>query len=173
MAIYREDIVDIDLKSGSLFRSFFNRQLGEGDISGDLFGVRLFRYGEPESLTGVSCVGYFIKPDGDSVTITGGRSGNLVYVILPESCYVTNGQFQLTIKITNGEASTTVRIVDGTIIDTILGNIIDPGTVIPDLSEFEALVERAEAAAETIEGFSITNTLLTGTRYRIDYELTT
>ena len=51
--IFKEDFVDIDLGKGSVFRSFMNRMIGEGDAAGDQFGVRVLRNGEAEDLTGV------------------------------------------------------------------------------------------------------------------------
>ena len=62
MADYREHIVNIDLESGQVHRSFANFAIGEGDINSQRYGVRLFRNGNPVDVEG-SVVGYFIRPD--------------------------------------------------------------------------------------------------------------
>ena len=165
--LFRENIADIDLNTGTVHRSFQNMSIGEGDEKANRYGVRIVRNGEPVTLSGVSVVGYFIRSDGSSVVISGSVNGNIAYVDLPEACYVYDGNFTLSIKLATSNETATIRIVDGTVVNTVEGSIIDPGSVVPDLSAFTALVEAAEAAAEVIEGFSISEEQITGTRYKI------
>lgn len=167
MAIYNEHIVDIDMESGTIHRSFINKSIGEGDSNGNRYGVRLFRNGEPVDMTGVTCNGYFVRHNGTSVAISGQKSGNKCYVELPLSCYTVEGTFKLSIKLTKGTTTITALIIDGEVVDTVTGAIIDPGSVIPDISAFATLVSRVETAAETIEDFDISATQITGTRYKI------
>ena len=166
--IYKEDVIDFDLETGNTNRSFSHKILGEGDIKGNRFGIRITRNGEEINMTGVSVIGYFINANGDTEVINGERSGSKCWVELPEACYTVEGKFTLSIKISDGTTITTVRIIDGTIENTAVGTAYDPGQVIPNLEDFEELVERVEEAAETIEGINITNTLISGTRYRIN-----
>ena len=117
MAIYKQNIVNIDLDKANVFRSKLNHSIGLNDNIADHFGVRVFRSGVAVDLTGVSVVGYFRKPDNTIVTI---RSGNLVSdneaaVVLPSSCYTVAGQFCLYIKLADSNITSTVRIVDGTV----------------------------------------------------------
>lgn len=169
MAHYRNDIIDIELESGSVYRSFLNHQLSEGDIKGNRFGVRLKRNGQLVNAGGATCMGYFIRHEsGDTVTINGGTfSGNTVYVTLPAACYAVNGNFTLVIKLVGGGVTGTMRIVDGTVVDSVLGSIVDPGNVVPDLDELMDVIGRAEAAAAVINGLSVTSEQITGTRYKI------
>lgn len=146
MAIYKEDIVDIELSSGTIYRSFLNRNIGEGDQLANRFGVRLLRNGEPESISG-TCSGYFIRPDGGTVVITGTISGNTAYVDLPQTCYTYEGQFALAIKITSGSATGTMRIIDGVVSNTTTDTLVDPGTILPSI---ESLIASIEAAVDTI-----------------------
>ena len=166
MANIRENIVGIELEGSQLHRSFASNLLGEGDIGCQKYGVRLFRNGEPENIDG-SVVGYFIRQDGQTVTIAGEKDGNVGTVTLEEACFVVPGNFTLAIKITNASMSTTVRIVDGTIVDTMAGDLVDPGSVIPDLSDYEDYAEAIEAAAETVEGLTLGTTKITGSRYKL------
>lgn len=167
MALYLEDIVDVDLNN-PVVRSFAARVIGEGDTRSNRFGVRIFRDGSPVNINGGTCMGYFIRHGhADTVIIDGGSfSGNEAYVTLPESCYVYDGPFTLVIKLIGGGVTGTVRIVDGTVIDSLLGQAIDPGHVIPDIDTLSSLVARAEAAAATISGISITTELISGENYR-------
>ena len=167
MAINKEDIQIIDLETGTISRTFLNKALGEGDAYGDRFGVIVQRGGQPVDLTGVSVSGFFIRANGTTESLSGSRSGSKCWVDLPAACYAVEGNFTLGIKLTHSGTTVTARIVDGTIVNTSLGNIYDPGSLIPDLADWTDLVTRAEAAAEKIESFDITATLISGTRYRL------
>ena len=167
MAINKEDIQIIDLETGTISRTYINKALGEGDSYGDRFGVIVQRGGQPVDLTGVSVSGFFIRANGTTESLSGSRSGSKCWVDLPAACYAVEGNFTLGIKLTHSGTTVTARIVDGTIVNTSLGSIYDPGSIIPDLADWTALVTRAEAAAATIESFDITAMLISGTRYRL------
>lgn len=161
------DFIDIDRKAGQLHRGFISRTLGEGDISGNIFGVRINDGDEPANLTGCACVGYFIRADGITLVIDGSVSGNTASVQLPEACYAVTGSFSLAIKVTGTGFSETMRIVYGTVADLITGEINDPSEQIPSLEDLLEVISRAETAADTINGISITTEQITGTRYKI------
>lgn len=156
MAHYFDNIVDVDMGSGWVHRSFVNRVLCEGDEMANRFGARMFRNGEPVNADGASCFGYFIRSDRTTVVIDGGTfSGNTVYVTLPESCYAVDGCFSLVIKLVGDNYTTALVVIDGTVIDSVIGGIIDPGSTVPDLDELMAVIERAEDAADRIADMSI------------------
>ena len=169
MAIYKEDLVDIDLNSGSVHRSFIQRIIGEGDKNANRFGVRLWRNKEPVNIGGSTCMGYFIRHSrGDTVTINGGLfNGQEAYVTLPQACYAYDGAFSLIIKLVGGNVTGTMRIVDGTIVDSMIGSPIDPGSQIPDLADLLAVIERAEVAADAIAEFDVHTELISGENYAI------
>ena len=160
-------IVDIDINSGSLHRSFANQMIGGGDEAGNRYGLRLMNNGEPVSMSGASCIGYFIRSDGETLVINGTVSNGVAYVELPAAAYAKEGQFSLAIKVTGTGFANTMRIVDGTVVKTTTDNMYDPASEIPSLESLMAVIERAEAAAETIDDLSITATQITGTRYKI------
>lgn len=163
------DLVDVDIKTAgaTIHRSFTNKIIGEGDINGDQYGVRVFNNKEPANLAGCTCNGYFIRPDGTTSVISGTISGNTAYVTVPEECYIYSGNFTLSIKILGTGFAGTMRIIDGTIADTTTSTMIDPGSVIPDLSDWLALVQTANNAATNIGKIHIESELITGTRYRM------
>ena len=163
MANYREDIVNIELSTGLIHRSFLKKSIGEGDKKADRFGVRAYRNGVPENLSG-TCSGLFIRADGATVPVSDGYvSGNLAYVTLPETCYAVEGYFSLAIKVTTANDITTLRIVDGMVSRTSTDVAADPGTIIPSI---EALIEAIDEAVASIpEDYSaLQNAVYTKTR---------
>lgn len=173
----KTNYIDIDINKGTVTREFSNVILGGGDVGADYFGVRLFADGVPYSVSDTSCIGYFIRPDGNTMIISGvGMSGtrdNIAWVRLPSACYAYFGAFVLSIKIVGDGFAVTQRIIDGTIVETMTGAVIDPGNVIPSLADYTALVQRAEAATALINKFSVASELITGTRYKIKVTKTT
>lgn len=175
MANYREDIMDINLEGGTINRSFINNTIGEGDADGNRFGVRVYRNGEPVNLTGAGISGYFIRADGTTVTIPPGtKIGNKCWVTLPAACYAVEGNFTLSLKIALAGEIITARIVDGTVVNTVSETIVAPVDLIPsvDPDDYDAWVALVEAAAEKIEGITIEETLIAGTRYKIEVATT-
>lgn len=168
MAIYKEDIADVDLLGGNLHRTFMNMQIGEGDGSANRFGANVLIGGSPANLAGASCVGYFIRPDGITLVLSGTVSGNKAYIDLPTAAYAREGNFTLTIKISGSGYANTVRIVDGTVVNTTSGDISDPAGDLPSLAQYEQVVEDAQAASEEIESLHVTATQITGTRYKLE-----
>ena len=147
MAIYNENIVDIELTSGSIFRSFLSHTIGSGDVLANRFGVRVFRNGEPEDIGG-NCFGLFVRADGGTVTISSGVvSGNVAYVDLPEACYAVEGNFTLAIKCQGGGVTGTLRIVDGVVSRTSTNAVVDPGTLVDSVDD---LIEAIDTAVESI-----------------------
>lgn len=149
MAIYTNDIVPVDLNENKIYRSPELITIGEGDRLGDRFGVAVLRNGEPVSLTGATCQGFFIRQNSTTVPLTGGISANMAYVDLDEACYAYIGQFSLVIKVVHGSSIATLRIVDGIVRRTTTDVVVDPGTVVPNLSDLLAAVAACEEAAET------------------------
>ena len=167
MDYYKENMIDIDLETGSIHRSFLNHTVGEGDAEANRYGFRVFRNREPVSLAMAAVIGHFIRADGNTIELTGETDGNTAWVTLEESCYAVEGQYTLAIKLTSGSVVGTIRMVDGTVVNTTDGAVIDPGNVIPDLEDYLAAVEAAEDAAEMIGGYSVTASLINGTDYEI------
>jgi hypothetical protein len=57
--IRKLDLVDIELTGGSIFRSWCCRSIGMADSEADRFGVKVFRDGQPVSMSGASVQGFF------------------------------------------------------------------------------------------------------------------
>ena len=116
MAIYKNDIMNVELNNnGGIGQTHLNNTIGKGDDDANRFGVRVFRDGEAEDLTGISCTGYFTDSQGNRTTLSGTVSGNEAYVTLTDDCYEYAGKFRLAIKLSGGGVTATMRIVDGTV----------------------------------------------------------
>ena len=154
MAIYKSDIVDINLETGSIHRSFLNHTIGSGDNSANRFGVRTFRDGVPADLSGASCQAVFMNAAGVNISLTsyGAVSGNEAYVTLPQACYNVEGQFCLAIKLVKDGVTGTMRIVDGVVSNTGTDGAVAPTSSVPTyqeiLSTYDAMTA-ATAAANT------------------------
>lgn len=152
MAIYKSNIVNINLEAGSIFRSFLNNSIGYKDDDADRFGVRVFRDSEPVDLSGLSCQAVFMAPNGVNIALTsyGYVSGNEAYVTLPPACYDYEGQFCLAIKLVGGGVTSTVRIVDGMVENTGASGTVTPTSAVPTYQEilatYDAMVAATSAA---------------------------
>lgn len=154
MAIYKEDIADIELESGTIHRSWLNRAIGLGDVKANRFGVRVFRNGEAENIEGCTCIGFFMRPDGTNLQIQGstytGVSGNKAWVTLPQDCYAFEGRFTLAVKLISSGAGITgtMRIVDGMVDNTGTTGTVSPTSTVPTSAEIIAAYEEAVAVID-------------------------
>lgn len=145
--LYRSDICKVDI-SKSLVRSYAGIVLATGDKNANRFGAIMYRGNDPVNLTGqgVAVMGYFIRPNAETVVVTGTVDGNTVYVDLPEACYTASGSFSLAIKVSSTDITQTVRVIDGCIRLTQTDTLVDPGEVVPSLDDLFAHIAEMEAA---------------------------
>ena len=158
MAIYKSDIVDINLNSGTIHRSFLGRAIGMADNKGDQFGIRAYRDGEYVDLTGMTVQGFFRDSHGNNIAITTGNliSGNVAAVTLPQACYNYEGAFTLAIKLIGGGVTGTVRIVDGTVANTNTTGAVAPTETVPTYQEILAVYdEMLDALEEFAQSFEV------------------
>ena len=179
MAIYKEDIVDIELESGVIHRTFLHHSIGLGDAKANRFGVRLFRNGEPEAIGTATLTALFMAPNGqnqiiDESNFSGSTTidGNVAYVTLPPACYANEGQFCLAIKLNKSGVTTTMRIVDGMVENTGVTGATVPATQVPTsdqiLAAYDAAVAMAQASVRFDTAQSLTTAQKTQARTNID-----
>jgi len=149
----RYDVREVDLNK-PLLRTNTGVLLATGDTKANRFGAVVNRAGEAVDLTGCAVMGYFIRPNSETVVCEGAHEGNTVYVDLPEACYTEEGTFSLAIKVSSTEATGTVRVIDGVVRLTQTDTLIDPGEVVPSLDELLAHITEVEAATEAAKAVS-------------------
>lgn len=154
MAFYKQDIVDINLNTGNIHRSFLNHAIGYKNDDADRFGIRTFRDGVPQDLTGASCQAVFMAPNGSKIALTsyGTVSGNVAYVTLPPACYDYDGQFCLAIQLVGGGVTGTMRIVDGMVVNTGASGTVAPTSAVPTYQEIIAQYDAMVAATAAANG---------------------
>lgn len=152
MAIYKRDIVDINLETGNIHRSFLKHSIGYLDQQADRFGIRTYRDGAPVDLSGVSVQGIFMPPQGSPISITGVQYtsviGNEAIVVLPQACYNYDGQFTLAIKLVDSTNAITgtMRIIDGMVDNTHASGTVAPTSAVPTYQEILATYDAMVAA---------------------------
>ena len=113
------------------------------------FVIHATRGGEPVTLDG-QVVATFIRADGGTEELTGGIDDGAAVVTLPQSCYAVPGRFALTIFNNGTDGSTTaVYSCVGNVINTTTDTIIDPGSVVPTMTDITAAYNAAQAALAT------------------------
>ena len=173
MAVYKRDIVDINLETGNIHRSFLKHSIGYKDQKADHFGIRTYRDGVPVDLTGVSVQGIFLPPQGDPIAITSGNivDGNVAEVVLPQACYNYDGQFTLSIKLvdSNNSVTGTMRIVDGMVDNTHASGTVAPTSAVPTYQEILSTYDEMVAATAAANG-CIASTYSSSSTYKVgDY----
>lgn len=113
------------------------------DNNGNLVGVYVFDGGEPVQLTG-SVSGNIIRSDGATVAVNGSISGNKAYIVIPESAYAVPGVISIIIKLSNeSESTATICAVVANVYQSSTDTAVDPGTVIPSISDLIAQINAA------------------------------
>ena len=154
MGIVREINWETDLQE-ALAKRQLQTPLIQADNEAHKVQVAVKDGGEAADLTGCSCIGYFLRADGETVAISGsglaGVDGSTAWVVLPVSCYAVPGRGGLIIRLINGDVRSTVLTMECSVYQSTTGQIIDPGQVVPDLDELLAQIERMEEATEAAE----------------------
>lgn len=116
------------------------------DVLANKFTVEVTSNGDPVSLANATVSGYAIRDDGGTVLVTGSASGNTASITLPASAYIVSGPLDIVIKITADGVTMAVGAWRGYVQRSTTDTIVDPGHVIPSISELLAKIADCEAA---------------------------
>ena len=119
------------------------------------FIITAYRNGEVVTLDG-TVTGAFIRSDDATVELSGSVADGKATITLEASCYVKTGRFSLTVYNTgtNGSKAAVYACV-GNVRNTTTDTIVDPGSVVPDVSDIVAeytAMQAATAAATAAAG---------------------
>ena len=115
-----------------------------GDDQGAIVGVRLYDDGTPYSSGGV-VTGAVKRYDGGVVALTGTLSGNAASVVIPAAALAYSGPIGVRIVLAQGGQTATVLKAIYTVDDNT-GADVDPGTIIPSITDLITAIEDAIAS---------------------------
>lgn len=154
------------------------------DSLGNLIGVNVYSDGEPVTLSG-TVVGYCILANGTSIPVSGTRTSNKAYIIMPEVAYKVPGLIVIILKLTDGTATTTLAAVSATVMgigdvpadpsqETIDGWTAQINAVIAELENgavrydaSQTLTDAQKNTARSNIGANTNAVLLSGDDYKI------
>jgi len=117
-------------------------------------------------LTNINVSGKCIRGDNATIPLTGEKTGNKAYLILPKACYAYKGRFTVTLFLTESSGTNAparaILKVKGTIDPDSTSTIVDPDHIVPDLDALlaeidtmEDAITRANAAIDLIEDITV------------------
>ncbi len=95
------------------------------DNMGNLVGVKVYDNGAEAILSG-SVTGYCALADGTTVPVSGTRSGNQAYILLPQSVLSITGPIGIVLKLTDGNTITTLLSIIATVYPSQTDDVITP-----------------------------------------------
>lgn len=123
--------------------------LNDDNLSNEI-SVELLDNGEAATVSG-SVVCKAIRADGGTVTFNGTLTGNTVSAILPAAAMAVTGRVGVLLQLVTGEVKTTVLKAVFTSDVGTTDTIIDPGSVVPDISDLLAMLDQMAEAIEDAE----------------------
>ncbi len=125
--------------------------LVKGDRCAHCIRVELNRSGAP--LTGLGQVhGYAVRPDGVTVVAEGSVADNCLEVTLPPACYDVPGRVELLVRAEKGDTILTALWLEMLVAGGVTDEAMDPGNIVPSLSDLLAQLGRMETATGAAEG---------------------
>lgn len=118
-----------------------------GDNNAHTWRVMIMDGGESAQITG-NITGYFVRTDGNTVTVTGGLTGNVATVTLPQACYATDGDLYAVMRLKSSSGMITLSALILPVRNVLTDSIIDPGEVIPSLDDLLAQIDACEEATD-------------------------
>ena len=116
-----------------------------GDNNAHTWRVTVLDGGEAAQVTG-SVTGYFVRPDGNTVTVQGSMAGNVASVVLAQACYAQEGAVKAVMRLSTADgAKVTLAAMILPVRNVLTDSIIDPDNVIPSLEDLLAQVAAMEA----------------------------
>lgn len=126
-----------------------------GDQNGHEWQITVLDGGAPADLTGASILAYFARADGKTVLQPGEISGNVVTIDFSAACCAVVGRIGVSVRMSQGDQRLTLAQRAFAVKRAATDDMIDPSGVVPTPEEMKEIIERAEAAAQAIEGLTV------------------
>ena len=142
---------EIDLQRGAQAPQVWpNALMLCGDNNAHTWRVTVLDGGEAAQVTG-SVTGYFVRPDGNTVAVQGGMTGNVASVVLAQACYAQEGDVKAVLRLSvSTGAKVTLAALILPVRNVLTDSIIDPGNVIPSLDDLLAQIASMEQLEDDI-----------------------
>ncbi len=145
-----ERVFRVDTKL-PMVRQHLRDALVKGDRSAHRIRVELTRGDAP--LTGLGqAYGYAVRPDGVTVVTEGTVTDNCLEVTLPPACYDVPGRVELLVRAEKGGTILTALWLEMLVAGGVTDETVDPGSIVPSLSDLLAQIGRMETASGKAEG---------------------
>lgn len=131
----------LDVLEGSLYQL---------ENCGHTFEITCMKDGALAEVTG-TVTARFLRPDGETETFTGTKSGAVVSVTLVQRCYELNGRFGLVVFVTNGDVSSAVYAVAGSVYRSTSGTEVVPEGTVPNIDTLLSYIGACNFAATNAE----------------------
>lgn len=135
----------VDLLTGQrTFTSGYNTLAVTGDKNSIEWEVTLMANGVAADISGSTVIIYGIRPDKTTVLVNGTISGNICTTQLSQQFLALNGRVECLMILTNSNDNSTITVSHITL-DVRSGptdQIIDPGEILPNLSEGLVAIEQ-------------------------------
>ena len=136
-----------------------------GDNESHSFTALVYDSSDPEcGLMAGSVSGVVVRPDGATVPLTGEKGAEVRTIrtadgqtvqatactlTMIQGCFAYPGQIVIVIRLVDGESQTAVLVARGTVTRSLTDTTVDPGEIIPDITQLIAEAEQAAADAES------------------------
>ena len=148
MALF-ETVLVSDLKKPVQVKELTGN-LFSADNNGNKITVSVMDNGTTAQISG-NVTGYVIRADGKTVIVEGELVGNMASIVLPASAYAVIGRVSIVVKV----GTTTVGACTSNVYRSTTDEIVDPGHVVPDITELLEKIAECEEATAAAEAAAI------------------
>ncbi len=138
--------VDINLDKGKAATLDLGPLLFTEDVNPLKLGIRLKDSTGDVTVTG-TVSGNAITASGDTITLTGSKSGNTAWVVIPQDALV-QGRLEVFLRISDSSTEAVALYAYGTVKRSETDSVIVPGDPLPNVSEIREIISAASALLE-------------------------
>ena len=137
---------NVDLLTWDRRAEYLGPLMYTGDANAHTIALAVTAGGEAVDLTGRSILAYCVRGDGRTVTLHGTADNGCVTVTLDPACYAVQGRMSIVIRAESAKARIPLYAAVCTVSALMTDEIVDPGNVIPSLSDLLAQIDVLRSA---------------------------